>query len=156
MAQALLHEGQNLGVPKGLGVDDPVGMQAHARKGRRKQVPAAQAPQHRAFETRQERRRKQSRASGMLARRARLHDLVHGPEREPAPGQMLVDRRDPERDRAPPRRQALEPFDLAPQAGKQTLSPGMCHALPYSLPRSLMFLFCSHDLGESIRHIALW
>jgi hypothetical protein len=44
--------GEYLGIAKRLGVDDPVGMQADAGKRRRKQVAAAQAPQHGPFETR--------------------------------------------------------------------------------------------------------
>jgi hypothetical protein len=100
VAQALLDGGQHLAVTPGLGVDDPIRMQAHPGESGRKQITPAQALEHRARQSRQDAAREKSRQRGVLGRGPGFRDLVHGPEQEAAGGQMAVDHRDTEGQRS--------------------------------------------------------
>ena len=51
LAQAFLHEGQDLPLAPGLGIDDPLRMQARAQETGGEQIPARQAPEDRSLET---------------------------------------------------------------------------------------------------------
>jgi hypothetical protein len=53
-AHVLVRHRHNLGIPPGLGIDHPVGMQARAGQRRREQVARGQAPQHPPLELRED------------------------------------------------------------------------------------------------------
>lgn len=121
MAQPLLHRGQNVGLARGLGIDDAIGMQSGRGERRREQIPAPQAPQDRAVQAGENAGREERRDRGTLAR---LGDLVHGPQRQP-PAQMLVQGGESERqDGMPPPAPTLELRDLRPQLGQNGSAPG--------------------------------
>ena len=94
MAQALLHRGQEVRLPPGLGVEHAVGMQPDRGEPRREQVAPAQAPQDRSFEAREEARREQD-GEGASVRVLGRH-LMQGAEAKPAAWKVTVEVLDPE------------------------------------------------------------
>lgn len=130
MPQGFLHGGENLGILPGLRVDDAVRVEADGGERRREQVPPPQAPQDRAAQPREAAADEQGRGRRVLGTRTALCEFVQAPERQSAPREVIVDRRDPERMRRPLRpRGAVEGHDPAAQIGQNGVVPGMGHAL---------------------------
>ena len=78
--------GQDLRLAMCLGIDDAIRMQAHGCESRGEEIAAPDAPQNRAFVTRQDAGDEQRRDGRMLARSPGLHNLVKRVEGEPAAG----------------------------------------------------------------------
>lgn len=132
MPQGLLHGGQDLAVLPGLDVDDPVGIEPDGGERRREQVAPPQAPEHRAAPAGEDAGREQGRGRRMLAVDPALDAFVQRAERQPAPGQMPVDRLDPEgerRPRRPPR--TVERHDPPAQIEQDRIVPGRNRAWPW-------------------------
>ncbi|MDB5510856.1 MAG: hypothetical protein JWR08_339 [Enterovirga sp.] len=130
MPERLLHGRKDLGVLSGLDVDYPVGMEAHGGERRREEIAAPKAPEHRAPAAGQDPGHEQRRGGGMLALDAAFDEFVQRPERQAIPGQVPVERGDPERKGAPLRpRGTVERHDAATQIGQSEIVPGIGHAL---------------------------
>jgi len=95
----------------GLGVDDPIRMEARSCERWRKEITPRKAPQHRPFVARQNAGYEQRRHSRMLARRSSLHDLVKRAERQAAAGKMAVDLADAERQHSADTPSGAKPLD---------------------------------------------
>jgi hypothetical protein len=132
MSQSLLHRGKDLGIAPGLAVDDAVGMQARPSESWGEQVPPAQAPQD-GFGPKpgKDAGDEQGGDRGMLrGGRAGLAHLVQRPELQAAVGQVRVDLRHAEGERAEAltlaERQGVDP---GAQVRHNEIAPGMDHAL---------------------------
>jgi hypothetical protein len=101
----------------GLGIDDPIRMEARSCERWRKEIAPRKAPQHRPFVARQNAGYEQRRHSRMLARRASLHDLMERAERQATAGKMVVDLADAERKHSADARTPVDPLDAPAQLG---------------------------------------
>jgi hypothetical protein len=101
VAQALLdQQGQRLLVRR-LGVDDPVWVQADLGERRGEQVRRPEAPEHRPRHPGQDSRDEQRGRRGVDdAQVPALGHLMHGPQRQPAAWQPIIDLSEPERQHA--------------------------------------------------------
>ena len=130
MPQRLLHGGQNLGILPGLDIDDPVGVEPDGGEGRGEKVAAAEAPEDDAAHPCEEAPDEQGRGRDMLALGPALDEFMHLPERQPAPGEVPIERLDLEGQRAALRPgRAVESDDPAAEIGQSDIVPGMRHAL---------------------------
>ena len=91
LPQTLFHDGQDLPLAEGLGVDHAIGVQARIHEARGEQVAAAEAPEHRAFEPGGDAGHEEGRGAGELGRRTSLDHLVQGSESQPALRKSVVD-----------------------------------------------------------------
>ena len=129
LLQPLLHDRQDLPVAEGLGVDDPVRVEASAGEAGGEEIPPGQAPEHGAPEAGEDPGREQGRGPGEFRRRPALDDLVQAAERQ-AVGQVTIQGSDAEGDAGPEPVSSLKALNLPAQIGQHHPSPGMQHALP--------------------------
>ncbi len=114
MAERLLHGGQDFGILPGFDIDDPVGMEADSGEGGREKVATSEAPEDRALEPGEAAADEERRGRDMLRLEPALGEFVQGAERQPAPGEMRVQRLDAEGESATFRpRRAVERDDPA-------------------------------------------
>jgi len=142
-----LHRGQDLGVLPGLDIDDPVGMQADPGEGGREQVAASEAPEDRPLEPGETAANEERRGRDMFRFEPALGEFMQGAKRQPAPGEMRVNRLDPEGESRPLRPcRSVERDDPTAQIGQNGIMPGMLHALLERRVAVTLFLVCSHSL----------
>ncbi len=149
LAQTLFHGGQYVTLMKCLGIDDAIGVQAGIHQAGSEQVPAFQAPQHRAFEAGGNAGREERRRSGELGGRTGLDHLVQRPKGKASLGQAMIDGGDGERQRPAGVTPAIEALDLVPQLGKHRLLPGThapCPTCPSFQDVPSMFSFASESI----------
>jgi hypothetical protein len=92
MLQPLLHhQEQALGIA-GLGIEDAVGVEAHAGEARREEVAALHHPQHGMLEPRQDPAYEERRRGAMREVVACAHHLMQRPEGEAATRKMAINR----------------------------------------------------------------
>ena len=97
-AQAFFHRRQHVAVLPGLAVDDAIGMKTDARKGGREEIAAAQAPENRARNTRDEcRPRTASRVAAYSLAGPPSITSCRCPSARPPPGRRSSSSRDAER-----------------------------------------------------------
>src|SRR5215204_6190563 len=96
MPKTLFDGREDFGLSAGLGIDNAIRMKAYGSERRGEEVVALQAPQHRPLQAGEDAGCEESGTRAMLARHARFHELVNGPESEPVARQVLVDGRYPE------------------------------------------------------------
>ena len=76
LAQAFLDERQDVPLAAGLGIDDPVRVQASAQEARSEEIPPGQAPEHRTLEAGRNPGGEERRAAGELGGEPRFDHLV--------------------------------------------------------------------------------
>ena len=84
--------GRIVPLAQGLGIDDPVRMQARIQEPGREQIPAAEAPEDRSLETGRDSGREKGCAAGEFGGGPRLDHLVQRASGQAASGQMAIDR----------------------------------------------------------------
>ncbi len=114
LAQAFLDQRQDLSLALGFGIDDAIGMQAGAQETGRKQIAAAQAPEHWPLETGRNPRGEERGAAGELGGEARLDHLVQRTPGEAAAWQVIIYGAKTERQRLGLLGPAVEPSNLEP------------------------------------------
>lgn len=97
MTQRILHHRQQFGVVARLGVDQPFGGEAGLVQPRRKQVAAADDPQHRAGTARGDAGHEQHRRRILCPAGPRRGEFVERVDPQALTSQPVVERRDPER-----------------------------------------------------------
>ena len=139
VAQAFLHREQDVGVAARLDMDHAVGMQAGEVERRREQVAPPQAPEHRAFDPRED-AGEEDRRAGVVGEVGAAGYLVQRAGRDPAARQARIERVDAERDGSVPRARALDPRDARAQIFEDD---GLVHGIGQTRERVDSFLVCS-------------
>ena len=91
MPQAFFQAKQHRLFVASLDIDDAVGMKARAGKRRGKKIARPQAPQHQAFETREDSRRKKDGGCAMHRAWPAARDLMQAAKHKPALRQARID-----------------------------------------------------------------
>ena len=118
VAQPFLHTGQHRSVVPGLDEDHPAGQQAGLFKSRREQILPRHAPKHLAGGAGGDPGRETGRRGTIHRAIAAARHLVQAAERQPAAGQLPVQRSDAEgQDVASVRSIAFEARDARPKLG---------------------------------------
>ena len=86
--EAFFHRGQHVAVFPGLAEDHAIRMQTDARKSGRKEIAAAQTPQHRSLHARENAGDEQSREAGILAGRSAFDRFMQMTARQTAMRQL--------------------------------------------------------------------
>lgn len=116
MAKAFLHRQQDVGVAARLEMDHAVGMESGEMERGGEQIAPSEAPEDRAFKPREDSGQEDRRA-GIVCELGATGDLVEHAGRKTAPGQMGVDRRDPERTHLAAPRRSFDFGDARAQLG---------------------------------------
>ncbi len=137
MPQPFLHAGEDSLVVSGLDEDHPAGRQSGLLQPRREEILERHAPEHLAGGAGGDPGRETGRRRAIHRPVTASGDFMEASERQPATGQLAIQRRDPEgKDLVRTRTIAFEPRDARPKVGNgwavctvghmRMASPGLC------------------------------
>jgi len=141
LPQPLLHGRQNVPLPKGFGIDDPVRVQPRVQETRCEQVPPVETPQDRPFQPGGDPGGKKRGRTGKFRRGSAFGNVVQGPQRQPASRQPVIHLGKTERRVQVRAKPSIQPPYFLPQSGKNVLLPGTHGTLPTALIDDVLILF---------------